>query len=91
MLMNVFDDEVRYPTLHVIASIFAWASSVINPFIYAASNRQYRTAYSKLFKIVRTSIAFSDSRPPSGNSLKNCTTDKCGLSVHLKPINLGST
>lgn len=87
MLMNVFDDDVRYPTFHVIASIFAWASSVINPFIYAASNRQYRTAYSQLLNVVKTSIAFSDSRQFSGNSLKNCTTDnRCeGNPTHLKP------
>ncbi|KAG8239713.1 hypothetical protein J437_LFUL019070 [Ladona fulva] len=49
MLVNVADDEVKYPTVHVLASVLAWASSVINPFIYAGSNRQYRTAYRKLF------------------------------------------
>lgn len=74
MLVNVFDDEVRYPIFHVLGSILAWASSVINPFIYVASNRQYRTAYSKLFRAVRSSIAFSDSRHCSGNSPRNCTT-----------------
>ena len=40
--------QIRYPTLHVLASVLAWASSVINPFIYAATNRQYRTAYQQL-------------------------------------------
>nr|CAD7266489.1 unnamed protein product [Timema shepardi] len=49
MLVNVIDDEVNLPTLHVLASVLAWASSVINPFIYAGSNKQYRTAYKKLF------------------------------------------
>ena len=34
--------------MHVLASILAWASSVINPFIYAFSNRQYRSAYRQL-------------------------------------------
>ncbi|XP_043202121.1 protein trapped in endoderm-1-like [Amphibalanus amphitrite] len=49
MLVNVFDDDdVRYPTLHVIASVLAWMSSVINPFIYAFSNRNYRKAYRQL-------------------------------------------
>jgi len=44
MLANVVDDErnTRVPWLHIIASVMAWASSVINPIIYAASNRNYR-------------------------------------------------
>lgn len=44
MLANVVDDERKtsYPWLHIIASVMAWASSVINPIIYAASNRNYR-------------------------------------------------
>ncbi|XP_065363092.1 protein trapped in endoderm-1 isoform X2 [Calliphora vicina] len=51
MLANVVDDErnTSYPWLHIIASIMAWASSVINPIIYAASNRNYRIAYFKVF------------------------------------------
>lgn len=57
MLMNVFDDDMRCPTGHVIASILAWFSSVINPFIYAASNRQYRSAYRKLFDNVKSSMS----------------------------------
>ncbi|XP_037068010.1 protein trapped in endoderm-1-like [Pollicipes pollicipes] len=49
MLVNVFDDDdVRYPSLHVVASVLAWMSAVINPFIYAFSNRQYRSAYRRL-------------------------------------------
>ncbi|XP_055713608.1 protein trapped in endoderm-1 [Phlebotomus papatasi] len=50
MLVNVFDNEVNYPVAHVLASIMCWASGVINPFIYAASNRNYRVAYTKLFR-----------------------------------------
>lgn len=60
MLVNVFDDDTHFPVLNVLASVLAWASSVINPFIYAASNRQYRAAYTKLFNIVKTSVTFSD-------------------------------
>lgn len=60
MLVNVFDDDTRFPVLNVLASVLAWASSVINPFIYAASNRQYRAAYTKLFNIVKSSVTFSD-------------------------------
>ncbi|KAF7267573.1 trapped in endoderm 1 [Rhynchophorus ferrugineus] len=70
MLVNVFDDSIRYPVFHVLASISAWASSVVNPFIYAASNRQYRSAYKKLLRTVKSSMAFSDSRH-SNNSLRS--------------------
>lgn len=79
MSTNVFDDEVRFPTLHVLASILAWASSVINPFIYAASNRQYRAAYSKLFRIVKNSVTISESRQLS-ESAKSKTADKNAIS-----------
>ncbi|KAL1493062.1 hypothetical protein ABEB36_011200 [Hypothenemus hampei] len=61
MLVNVFDDKVSYPELHVFSSILAWASSVINPFIYAATNKQYRSAYKKLFRLVRSSSGGPDS------------------------------
>ncbi|KAK4871474.1 hypothetical protein RN001_015598 [Aquatica leii] len=92
MLMNVFDDDVRYPILHVIASIFAWASSVINPFIYAASNRQYRAAYKKLFNCFTSSRLFSDEKPPSANSHKNCTTDnRVGNSNNINQQNTDLT
>lgn len=81
MIVNVFDDtDIKYPVLHVLASILAWASSVINPFIYAASNRQYRSAYSKLLRIVKSSVAFSDSKQASNNSRQ----DKNG-SVTYRP------
>lgn len=53
MLVNVADDNIRFPWIHVISSIMAWASSVINPFIYAASNRSYRVAYYKLLASIK--------------------------------------
>lgn len=49
MVVNVADDQNRYPWVQIFASVMAWASSVINPFVYAASNRTYRIAYYKLF------------------------------------------
>lgn len=52
-IMNVIVDSMRYPWLHIIASILAWASSVINPLIYAATNRQYRAAYGNLFRFCK--------------------------------------
>lgn len=42
MLVNVFDDDTKYPTLHILASVFAWSSAVINPIIYAVGSSQYR-------------------------------------------------
>lgn len=82
MLVNVFDDKTKFPVLNVLASVLAWASSVINPFIYAASNRQYRTAYSKLFNIIRSS---ADSLHFSGNSARTrAAVDKTGHSMTSK-------
>ncbi|XP_042873900.1 protein trapped in endoderm-1-like [Penaeus japonicus] len=49
MIVNVADDDVAVPSLHVLASVLAWASAVVNPFVYAVTNRNYRTAYRKLF------------------------------------------
>ena len=48
MLVNVIDDDVDVPTLHVIASVLAWMSATINPFIYAFKNRQYQQAFKKV-------------------------------------------
>ncbi|XP_059468527.1 protein trapped in endoderm-1-like [Neocloeon triangulifer] len=48
MIVNVADEAIKKPMVHIVASILAWASSVINPFIYAVSNRQYRQAYRAL-------------------------------------------
>lgn len=52
-IVNIWDDKNAYPWLNIIASILAWASSVVNPFIYAASNRTYRVAYFKLFSMMK--------------------------------------
>ena len=51
MLVNVIDDELSIPTLHVIASVLAWMSATVNPFIYAFKNRQYQQAFKKVAKI----------------------------------------
>lgn len=48
MLVNTVDDDVTVPVLHVIASVLAWASAIINPFIYAFKNRQYQQAFRKI-------------------------------------------
>ncbi|GFG30616.1 hypothetical protein Cfor_05178, partial [Coptotermes formosanus] len=73
MLVNVADDEIRYPTIHVMASVLAWASSVVNPFIYAGSNRQYRAAYHKLLCCTnspgRRGTVYQTTAPGGGGSL----------------------
>lgn len=48
MLANVIDDDGSYANLHVFASVLAWMSAVINPFIYAIGSQNYRHAYTKL-------------------------------------------
>jgi len=53
MLVNVIDDELNVPTVHVVGSVLAWASAVINPFIYAFKNRQYKLAFVKLLHLDR--------------------------------------
>jgi len=50
MVVNVFDDNEKYPMLHVLASVLAWASAVVNPFVYGFMSRRYREAYANLFK-----------------------------------------
>lgn len=54
MLVNVIDSHnTSHPWLHIFASVMAWASCVINPFIYAASNRNYRVAYYKVLSSLK--------------------------------------
>jgi hypothetical protein len=48
MLVNVVDDDVKFPTIHVVASVLAWMSATINPFIYALKNRQYQQAFKEV-------------------------------------------
>lgn len=62
MLVNVFDENNQYPALGVFASILAWSSSVINPILYAATNRQYRIAYKKLLTIFKINVSVTESR-----------------------------
>ncbi|XP_046406107.1 protein trapped in endoderm-1 [Ischnura elegans] len=83
MLVNVVDDEVKYPTVHVLASVLAWASSVVNPFIYAGSNRQYRAAYRELFlgppkiiQIHKSSATQSGSGRTTVTEMRQCSAVK---------------
>lgn len=44
-LTKIVDQDVRFPTLHVLAYIMLYLSSCINPIIYVIMNKQYRQAY----------------------------------------------
>jgi len=48
MLVNVVDDDMKMPSIHVIASVLAWMSASINPFVYAIQNQQYQEAFRSL-------------------------------------------
>lgn len=54
MITNVYDDDTKYPAIHILASILAWSSAVINPIIYAVGSSQYRNAYTNLFVKFKT-------------------------------------
>lgn len=54
MVVNVFDEKTKYPFAHVMASVSAWSSAVINPIIYAVGSSQYRNAYKNLFVQIKT-------------------------------------
>ncbi|XP_068244510.1 LOW QUALITY PROTEIN: protein trapped in endoderm-1-like [Palaemon carinicauda] len=76
MIVNVADDDVAVPSLHVLASVLAWASSVVNPFVYAVTNRQYRKAYNSLFCFSRSKRSGRASNSHSkSNSSRTFITD----------------
>lgn len=54
MIVNVFVPETKYPYAHIMASVSAWSSAVINPIIYAVGSSQYRNAYKSLFVRIKT-------------------------------------
>ncbi|KAG7208339.1 hypothetical protein KM043_014575 [Ampulex compressa] len=70
MLVNVIDDKVKIPILHVIASILEWASAVINPFIYAGTNKLYREAYKQILCPVSSKTPTTCPKPMNSHSSK---------------------
>ncbi|XP_012542853.1 protein trapped in endoderm-1 [Monomorium pharaonis] len=70
MLMNVIDDKMRIPILHIVASILAWASAVINPFIYAGTNKLYREAYKQVLCPVSNRTRTIGPKPTHSHSSK---------------------
>lgn len=70
MLMNVVYDETQIPTLHTVASVLAWASAVINPFIYAGTNKLYREAYKQILCPASNKTLTVDPKPAHSHSSK---------------------
>ncbi|XP_011643953.1 protein trapped in endoderm-1 [Pogonomyrmex barbatus] len=70
MLVNVIDDKMKIPILHIVASVLAWASAVINPFIYAGTNRLYREAYKQVLCPVSSRTPTIGPKPGHSHSSK---------------------
>merc|ERR1711874_656729 len=75
MLVNVVDDDVKIPTLHVVASVLAWMSATINPFIYAFKNRQYQQAFKKLLCVEKSQNRSGNRTTTSQASAAQSRTD----------------
>ena len=52
---------MAFPAIHIIASVLAWMSATINPFIYAFKNRQYQQAFKKVRLTSTNILIFSNS------------------------------
>jgi len=70
MLVNVIDEKIKIPILHVVASVLAWASAVINPFIYAGTNKLYREAYKQILCPTSSRTHIVRLKPPHSHSSK---------------------
>lgn len=73
MLVNVIDDKMKVPVLHIVASVLAWASAVINPFIYAGTNKLYREAYKQILCPVSSRTPTIGPKPTHSHSSKFST------------------
>ena len=62
MLVNVLDDDIKQPSVHIIASVLAWMSATINPIIYSFLNKHYQKAF-------RTLLCLSNIREKQANGL----------------------
>jgi hypothetical protein len=69
-----------------MASILAWASSVINPFIYAFSNRQYRSAYRQLLCGSSRSARLTSQTQTSRSSGRTFLTDMLHYTAHAEKV-----
>ncbi|XP_076344331.1 protein trapped in endoderm-1-like isoform X2 [Tachypleus tridentatus] len=84
MIVNVFDSKYSFPTIHVVASVLAWMSSCINPFIYVGLNRHYRRAYYRFLcskpRTQRTSFGSCFNRSNSEADFKTVVSEVIVLS-----------
>lgn len=78
--------KTKVPVIHVMASILAWASSVINPFIYAFSNRQYRSAYRQLLCGSSRSARLTSQTQTSRSSGRTFLTDMLHYTAHADKV-----
>lgn len=44
-MVNILDDEVEIPVLHVVTILFAWSETWLNPLVYVCMNKNFRDAY----------------------------------------------
>jgi len=97
MLVNVLDDFIRQPSVHIIASVLAWTSATINPILYSFLNQQYQKAFRTLLcwpgARQKPAISESHSSALSCNSLgminspvssKSCSLASSARGVELK-------
>lgn len=80
MVVNVFEEDIRYPILHILASVLAWMSACTNPFIYVLLNKHYREAYFQLLCSwhVLSGSRNTSSEGGSGNSRTSHLRTICG-------------
>jgi len=96
MLVNVLDDFIRQPYIHIIASVLAWTSATINPILYSFLNQQYQKAFRTLLCLPgirqKPPVSGSHSGALSCNSLgvkapdfsKSCSLASSARGVELK-------
>eukprot|EP00092_Neocalanus_flemingeri_P002576 GFUD01002758.1.p1 GENE.GFUD01002758.1~~GFUD01002758.1.p1 ORF type:complete len:422 (+),score=88.37 GFUD01002758.1:84-1349(+) len=84
MLVNVWDDEIRQPSVHIVASVLAWMSAAINPFIYAFLNQQYQLAF-------RTLLCLANPRLATEHTVSECYSIETGTPMSSKSCSLASS
>jgi len=74
MLVNVLDDDMRQPAVHIIASVLAWMSAAVNPFIYSIQNQQYQKAFKTLLFKKRTNktVSVEPAETPASQGQSQC-------------------
>jgi len=101
MLVNVLEDVIRQPYIHIIASVLAWTSAAINPAIYSFLNQQYQQAFRALLCPADSSLpttpglsesqssAMSWSSISTPGSTKSCSLASSSQDIELKYFSQG--